>query len=334
MSKKKGQRTIRRVLDRFSRVKMLVVGDIMMDRSISGRVYRISPEAPVPVIVEENDDFTLGGAANVANNILSLGGKVSLCGLIGDDENGEKIHKRLIEKGIKTDGIFLETKRKTTVKTRIIAHHPHHQQLVRIDRETTESPKNSTLRKLLDFLKLNIGNFDGIVISDYGKGLLEEKLSQTIIQKAKKLKKFVMVDPKTKNFPYFKGATVVTSNIKEASEESRIPIAGKASVERMGRELLSQLGCGVLIITQGKDGMTIFEAHKEPIHVQNAAREVFDVTGAGDTVIGTMALALGAGAKIIEAANLANLAAGIVVEKRGTATVNREELIKAVRERL
>jgi D-beta-D-heptose 7-phosphate kinase/D-beta-D-heptose 1-phosphate adenosyltransferase len=334
MSVKKGQRTIEKRLSRFPKVKILVVGDIMMDRSISGRVFRISPEAPVPVIVEENDDFTLGGAANVANNILSLGGKVSLCGLIGDDENGEKIHRRLIGKGIKTDGIFFEKGRKTTVKTRIFAHHPHHQQLVRIDRETTESPKVATLQNLLVFLKKNIGHFNGIVISDYGKGLLGKKLSQTIIQQAKKLKKFVMVDPKTKNFSYFKGATVVTSNIKEASEKSRIPLAGKLSVDRMGRKLLGQLGCGVLIITQGKDGMTIFEARKRPSHIQNAAREVFDVTGAGDTVIGTMALALGAGAKVKEAANLANLAAGIVVEKRGTATVIQEELIKAIRERL
>jgi len=323
-----------KILGRFSRVKILVVGDIMMDRSISGRVSRISPEAPVPVIVVENEDFTLGGAGNVANNILSLGGKVSLCGLIGDDENGKKIYKTLIEKGIKTDGIFQEKGRQTTVKTRIIAHHPHHQQLVRIDRETTDSPKASTLQKLLDFLETNVENFDGIVISDYGKGLLRKKLSQSIIQQARRLKKFVMVDPKMKNFSYFKGATVVTSNIKEASEKSRIPIAGKLFVDRMGKKLLGQLGCDVLIITQGEEGMTIFEAHKKPRHVQNAAKEVFDVTGAGDTVIGTMALARGAGAKVIEAANLANLAAGVVVEKRGTATLSREELIKAIRERL
>ena len=328
------RKRLERILEGFPEVKILVIGDIMMDRSILGRVSRISPEAPVPVIVVEKEDFTLGGAGNVANNILSLGGKVSLCGLVGDDENGEKIRKRLVEKGIKTDGIFPEKGRQTTVKTRIIAHHPHHQQLVRIDREMTDSPKASTLQNLLNFLETNIKHFDGIVISDYGKGLLRKELIRTIIQLGRKLKKYVMVDPKLKNFSYYKGATVVTSNMKEASEKSRIPIAGSLSVERMGRKLLGQLRCDVLVITQGEEGMTIFEADKKPRHVQNKAKEVFDVTGAGDTVIGTMALARGAGAKLIEAANLANLAAGVVVEKRGTATVNREELIRAIRERL
>jgi D-beta-D-heptose 7-phosphate kinase/D-beta-D-heptose 1-phosphate adenosyltransferase len=322
-----------KILGRFLKVRLLVVGDIMMDRSILGRVSRISPEAPVPVLVVEKEDFTLGGAANVANNILSLGGKVSLCGLLGDDENGKKIHKRLVEKGIKTDGVFFEKGRQTTVKTRIIAHHPHHQQLVRIDRETTDGPKASTLQHLLDFLEKNMEHFEGVIISDYGKGLLKKELIRTVIQQARKLRKYVMVDPKLKNFSYYKGATVVTSNMKEASEKSRIPITGQSSIEKMGRKLLGQLGCDVLVITQGEDGMTIFKAHEESKHIQNAAKEVFDVTGAGDTVIGTMALALGAGAKIIEAANLANLAAGVVVEKRGTSTVNREELIKAIRER-
>lgn len=332
MNEKKERQRLEKILGRFSKAKVLVVGDIMMDRAILGRVSRISPEAPVPVILVENEDFTLGGAANVANNILSLGGKVSLCGLIGDDENGEKIRNRLVEKGIKTDGIFPEKGRQTTVKTRIIAHHPHHQQLVRIDRETTDGPSAHILRTLLDFLKTNIEHFDGIVISDYGKGLLRNELIRTIIEQARELKKFVMVDPKLKNFSCYKRATVVTSNIKEASEKSRISIAGDSSVERMGRKLLEQLECEILVITRGEEGMTIFEANRKPTHVQNAAKEVFDVTGAGDTVIGTMALALAAGAKVKDAARLANYAAGIVVGKRGTATVQREELIKVIRE--
>ncbi|MFB3883611.1 MAG: D-glycero-beta-D-manno-heptose-7-phosphate kinase [Thermodesulfobacteriota bacterium] len=321
------------IIERFPKIKILVVGDIMMDRSILGRVSRISPEAPVPVVVVEDEGFTLGGAANVANNILSLGGKVSLCGVIGNDENGEKIHQRLLEKGIRTEGVIFEPGRQTTVKTRIIAHHPHHQQLVRIDRETTDGPKTSTLQNLLEFLEKNIEYFDGVILSDYGKGVLREKLIRAVIQRAKRLKKYVMVDPKLKNFPYYKGATVVTSNMKEASEKSRIPMSGQSSVEEMGRKLLEQLRCDVLVITQGEGGMTLFKDHEESRHIQNAAKEVFDVTGAGDTVIGTMALALGAGADMVEAANLANLAAGVVVEKRGTSTVSREELIKAIRER-
>ena len=331
MNHKMEEKRFEKILRGFSKAKILVVGDIMMDRSILGRVSRISPEAPVPVILVEKEDFTLGGAGNVANNILSLGGEVSLCGLVGDDENGQRIRKRLVEKGIKTDGLFPEKGRQTTVKTRIIAHHPHHQQLVRIDRETTDSPSAFMVRNLLNFLKTNIGRFDGIVISDYGKGLLKKELIRTIIQQARGLKKFVMVDPKLKNFSYYKGATVVTSNIKEASEKSRVPIAEDSSVEKMGKKLLEQLRCDILIITQGEEGMTIFEADRKPRHVQNAAKEVFDVTGAGDTVIGTMALALATGARVEDAARLANYAAGIVVGKKGTATVSREELVKAIK---
>jgi rfaE bifunctional protein kinase chain/domain len=331
VKKGKGQLALRKIVDRFPKASILVVGDVMMDRSILGPVSRISPEAPVPVIVVEEEKFTLGGAGNVANNILSLGGKVSLCGVIGNDENGKKIFQKLEEKGIKTDGLFSEEGRQTTVKTRIIAHHPHHQQLVRIDRETIAHPSPPTFRSLLDFLKMNIPHFDGIVISDYGKGVLREKLIRTIVQQARKLKKFVMVDPKLKNFSYYRGATVVTSNVKEASEKSRVPIAGISSVEEMGRKLLKKLRCEILVITQGEKGMTIFEDHKRPRHIENAAREVFDVTGAGDTVIGTMALGLAVGAKFRDAAMLANYAAGIVVGKRGTATVTRDELTEVIR---
>jgi len=181
-------------------------------------------------------------------------------------------------------------------------------------------------------LKMHIRHFDGIVISDYGKGVLRERLIRTIVQQARKLEKFVMVDPKLKNFSYYKGATVVTSNVKEASEKSRVPAAGAGSVEEMGRRLLKKLRCKILVITQGEKGMTIFEDRKRPRHIENAAREVFDVTGAGDTVIGTMALALATGAKKFkDVAILANYAAGIVVGKRGTATVTRDELAEAIR---
>jgi len=333
MNRRKGRRTLRDILEGFPRVKILVVGDIMMDRSILGKVSRISPEAPVPVIVVEREDFDLGGAANVAHNVHSLGGRVWLCGVLGDDENGQKTRRRIAEVGIQADGIFLEQGRQTTVKTRIIAHHPHHQQLVRIDRETIDHPRISTLRNLAKFLTENIGNFDGIVISDYGKGLLTGNLIQTIIQRARKLKKLIMVDPKLKNFFYYKGATVVTPNTKEASEASRVSINNRSSLEKVGRKLLGRLRCDAIVITQGEEGMTVFEPHQKPIPVPTVAKEVFDVTGAGDTVIGTMALALGAGARIIDAANLANYAAGIVVGKRGTATVTPKELKKAIQER-
>lgn len=323
------------ILKDFSRVKLLVAGDIMMDRSVSGKVSRISPEAPVPVVIVEKEDFNLGGAANVAHNIRSLGGIVSLCGVLGRDENGQKLYEKIAEKGIQTQGIFFEPGRQTTVKTRIIAHHPHYQQLVRVDRETTDHPKVSTSRNLVRYLTEKIEDFDGIVISDYGKGLLTRKLIETIIRRAKKSKKIIMVDPKVKNFFFYKGATIITPNTQEASEASRIPYTDQSSVEKMGRKLLKRLSCDALVITQGEKGMTIFESHQEPYPVPTVVKQVFDVTGAGDTVIGTMALALGTGPRVSvrNAASLANYAAGIVVGKVGTAIVSRGELLKVVRGR-
>jgi len=331
----KQRKKLESILKRFPRVKLLVVGDIMMDQSILGKVSRISPEAPVPVIIAEVENFNLGGAANVAHNIRSLGGVVSLCGIVGDDENGKKMYRRIAKRGIQTQGIFTEQGRQTTVKTRIIAHHPHYQQLVRIDRETTDHPKTSTFRNLSKFLTEKMEDFDGVVFSDYGKGLLTRKLIQTIISRARQSRKLIMVDPKVKNFFFFKGATVITPNTNEASEASRIPVTDQVSVEKIGRSLLKKLKCNALVITQGEKGMTIFEPHQKPYPVPTVAKEVYDVTGAGDTVIGTMALALGTGphVSVKDAASLANYAAGIVVGKVGTAIVSSEELLKVIREK-
>ncbi|MBS3907649.1 MAG: D-glycero-beta-D-manno-heptose-7-phosphate kinase [Syntrophaceae bacterium] len=319
-----------RIIKRFSGVRILVLGDIMLDRFIWGDVSRISPEAPVPVVVVDQETFLLGGAANVVNNIHSLGGKASLCGVIGDDEMGQKVLQRLNEMGIERSGVSVEPGRQTTVKTRIIA---HHQQLVRIDRETTQRPKVSTLRSLSDYLKRNIKSFDGVILSDYGKGLLTKGMIRNTIRTARDAKKFVMADPKIKNFFFYRGATVVTPNTGEASSASRISITDEASLDRAGRILLKRLRCDALVITRGEDGMAIFEPHQKPFLVPTEAKEVYDVTGAGDTVIGTMALALGAGASIRRAAELANHAAGIVVEKVGTATVDQEELTSVMKER-
>jgi len=335
MIRMRERKKLESILKGFPRVRLLVVGDIMMDRSIFGKVSRISPEAPVPVIIAETEDFNLGGAANVAHNIRSLGGMVSLCGIVGDDENGKKIYKKIVERGIRTQGIFFEQGRQTTVKTRIIAHHPHYQQLVRVDRETTDHPKASTLRNLSRFLTEKIEDFDGVVFSDYGKGLLTRKLIQTIVERARQSKKLIMVDPKVKNFFFFKGATVITPNTNEASEASRIPVTDQSSVEKIGRSLLKRLKCSALVITQGEKGMIIFERDQRPYRVPTVAKEVYDVTGAGDTVIGTMALALGTGRRVSvkDAASLANYAAGIVVGKVGTAIVSSEELLKVIREK-
>jgi D-beta-D-heptose 7-phosphate kinase/D-beta-D-heptose 1-phosphate adenosyltransferase len=328
----RGQPTFQKIANRFPEVKILVVGDLMMDRFIWGKVSRISPEAPVPVVLFEREDFILGGAANVVNNIHSLGGQVSLCGVVGDDEFGNKILEKINEIGVKTEGIFEEKDRRTTVKTRIIAHqHPYQQQLARIDRETIDHLKPYTSQSLFNFLSENISHFDGIVISDYGKGVLTRKLSQAIIRKAKRLKKFVMVDPKPKNFSFYKGATVITPNAKEAGEASGVPVTNLQSLNKAGKILLNKSEGAILIITQGEEGMTVFESSQKSFPVPTIAKDVYDVTGAGDTVIGTLALAWGAGANLKEAAMLANCAAGIVVGKMGTATATREEFIKVIR---
>ena len=320
-----------RWLDRFSKAKILVIGDIMMDRFIWGKVSRISPEAPVPVVVVDKETFLLGGAANVVNNIHSLGGNVSLCGVLGDDETGQRVLEELTGIGVGVHGIFVEPGRQTTTKTRIIA---HHQQVVRIDRETADHLKASTLKHLSEFLKKNIRHFDGVVLSDYGKGLLTRALIHTSIREARERKKFVLVDPKPKNVFFCKRATVITPNTAEASAASGIPITDLPSLKKAGKMLLSKLQCDVLVITRGEEGMAIFESRQDPFLVPTVAKEVYDVTGAGDTVIGTMALALATGAGFRNAARLANYAAGVVVGKMGTATVSPEELAEVIREKM
>ncbi len=282
-----------KMIRKFPRVRILVVGDIMLDRFIWGNVSRISPEAPVPVVVVEKETLLLGGAANVVNNINSLGGEVVLCGVVGEDEMGQKITKRLDEMGINCQGIFIDQDRQTTVKTRIIA---HHQQLVRIDRETSEHLKTSLSRNFSEYLKRNIKHFDGLILSDYGKGLLTKRLIRETIEGAREAKKFVMVDPKTKNFFFYKGATVVTPNTAEASLASRISITDEMSLRRAGESLLRGLKCNALVITRGEDGMAIFEPDQKPHLVPTEAKEVYDVTGAGDTVISTLTLSLAGGA--------------------------------------
>ena len=331
MKKRSDPLTLKKILDRFSEARILVIGDIMMDRFIWGKVSRISPEAPVPVVLVEEETFLLGGAANVVNNIRSLGGNVSLCGVIGEDEMGQRVLRELTEKGVDIQGVQIEEGRQTITKTRIIA---HQQQLVRIDRETADALKPSTFRDLSRYIKGHIQGFDGVILSDYGKGLLTKGGIRAVVHRAGEAKKFVMVDPKVKNFFSYRGATVVTPNTAEASQAAGIPITDLSSLNRVGKVLLKRLRCDVLVITRGEEGMALFEPHQEPYLVPTVAKEVYDVTGAGDTVIGTMALAMAAGAGVQDAARLANHAAGIVVGKVGTATVTREELVRAINENL
>lgn len=312
----------------FPKAKVLVVGDLILDHFIWGKVNRISPEAPVPVVKVVSESLMLGGAANVANNIHSLGGRVMVCGVVGQDDAGRNFIHELRVRGIPTDGIIVEDERPTTIKTRIIA---HSQQVVRFDRERVDGIDPATVRAILDYTRKRIDRVDAIVVSDYSKGVISKELVEGLVDIAKGVGKVIAVDPKVSHFGFYKGATIVTPNTEEASKASGIEIEDEVSLLHAGERLLNILGSDALLVTRGEHGMSLFERNGEVTHFPTVAREVYDVTGAGDTVIGTMALALATGAAMKESAVLSNYAAGIVVGKVGTATVTPRELESAIK---
>ena len=319
-----GKKRLLRTIDRFARTRILVVGDVMVDHYVWGSVSRISPEAPVPVVNVTRESVLLGAAANVVNNIHALGGRVSLCGVIGQDDAGRQLQHMLKSRGIATDGLIVERERRTTIKTRVIA---HHQQVVRFDRETKEGIGRETHRGIFAQVVSRVEEgLDAIVISDYCKGVVTRELVRDIVRLARKRGVIVSVDPKIAHFGIYSGVTILTPNTKEASLGSRIEIEDEASLLRAGKTLLRKLACGAVLVTRGEHGMSLFERGGRITHIPTMAREVFDVTGAGDTVISTLTLAMAAGANMIDAARLSNFAAGIVVGVVGTATVTPEQL--------
>jgi D-beta-D-heptose 7-phosphate kinase/D-beta-D-heptose 1-phosphate adenosyltransferase len=315
------------LISRFVDVTVLVVGDIILDQFIWGKVSRISPEAPVPVVEVQKETVLLGGAANVVNNIRSLGGQVFLSGVVGGDERGRKILGFLEGEGVPTAGVFIDPRRPTTAKTRIVA---HSQQVVRFDREDKALLSQGHADSLASYVRDTIPHADTVVIADYGKGVVTEQIVQSVTQIAKQQRKVVLLDPKISRFDLYRDVTVVTPNSQEATLASGIEIIDEASLKEAGERLLDRFNCEVVLITRGEDGMALFERGKEMILVPTTAREVFDVTGAGDTVVGVMALAVAAGGSFGEAAVIANYAAGIVVGKVGTATVRPVELKEAI----
>ena len=315
------------ILNNFKKASVLVIGDLVMDHFVWGKVRRISPEAPVPVVEVSSESFMLGGAANVVNNIHSLGGKVLVCGVVGRDEMGKKLIHELRLKGISSDGVIVEDGRPTSVKTRVIA---HSQQVVRFDREKKDKVHMDTVKTIMDYVSEKINSFDSIIISDYAKGVISEELVEEVIALAKKKDKPIAVDPKVGHFDFYKYATIVTPNNDEASKASGIEIENEASLLRAGEVLLNKLGSDAVLITKGEHGMSLFENNGEITHIPTVAKEVYDVSGAGDTVIGTVALSMASGASLKEAAVISNFAAGIVVGKIGTATVTPKELKDAV----
>lgn len=314
---------------KFSKTGILVIGDLMVDRYIWGKVKRISPEAPVPVVEVTKENLLLGGAANVAHNLQSLGGKVFIAGTIGRDDTGKILTNKLIETGFNTDGIIIDGDRPTTVKTRVIA---HSQQVVRFDKEVKSDISRSTTSLLLEYVESCLPHIKGIIISDYSKGLITASLVKKIITLTKS-KVFIAADPKIGHFNYYINLSLLTPNLNEASFGSGIDIKDNETLIAAGKKLLNKLKCKSLIITRGSEGMTLFEKNNSITHIPTCAREVYDVSGAGDTVIATLTLSHAAGLSLKEAAVVANHAAGIVVGKMGTAVTNQKEILISMKER-
>lgn len=320
------KRLLKRV-DGFRGVKVLVIGDLMLDRYIWGKVSRISPEAPVPVVEVTGDSVMLGGAANVANNIVSLGGQAALLGTVGEDREGYALEALLDEKRI-VKSLVRDASRPTSIKTRVIA---HSQQVVRFDMEDRNGLSGSALREMKDRLAALLPEYDAVVVSDYKKGVVTPELMRLILKLARGKKSFIAVDPKVDHFPMYRGVSLITPNVKEASEGSGVEITDEESLLRAGRTLLKRLKPGAVLITRGEEGMSLFTPARVS-HIKTAARKVFDVTGAGDTVIAAFTLAHAAGASLEEAAHIANHAAGIVVGEVGTAAVAAGALRESLKE--
>jgi rfaE bifunctional protein kinase chain/domain len=324
MSPNVASKRLMKYIDRFSSTRTLVVGDVMLDHYIWGNVSRISPEAPVPVVNVTKESVLLGAATNVVNNIHSLGGKVSVCGVIGHDEAGRQLVHMLRVQGIHTDGLIVENGRPTTIKTRVIA---HSQQVVRFDRETKVGIERDTHRRIFEYIKQQQDmGLDAIVLSDYSKGVVTKDLVRDIVKLARKKDIIVSVDPKVNHFGIYSGVTILTPNAKEASVGAKIEIEDDESLFKAGALLVKQLKCNAVLVTRGEHGMSLFERGGRVTHIPTTAQEVFDVTGAGDTVISSLTLAMAAGAGMVDAAMLSNFAAGIVVGVVGTATVKPDEL--------
>lgn len=321
---------LKSIINKFHKAKILVIGDLILDEFIWGAVDRISPEAPVPVVWVNSESFMPGGASNVASNIASLGAAAGIAGVIGSDKNGKTLVEELKRRKVNTSGIVIDGERPTTLKTRIIA---HHQQVVRVDREKNGAIDDNVLEQLLSFIRQAQEEVDGIIIEDYGKGVISPRILSEIITLAKRHKKIITVDPKISHFSYYNGVTSITPNEKEAAGGAGIKIEGDEDIDKAGKKLLKELSLESVLITLGENGMRLFEKSGAVTHIPTVAQEVFDVSGAGDTVIAAFTLALTVGATKLEAAHLANFAAGIVVSKVGTAVVTKEELLERIESR-
>jgi len=319
--------TLRSYVKKFRNVKVLVIGDLILDQYIWGQVNRISPEAPVPVVTVSSESLQLGGAANVSNNIRSLGGRVDLCGVVGADEGSRQFLKILERQNIGCDGILTDQDRPTTRKTRVVA---HNQQLVRFDTEKAEAISGVLEARISRYVAACIRSASALVVSDYAKGVVTTRVMAGLTDLAARHGIPVIVDPKVAHIGRYKGVAVLTPNHLEAVQAVGLHGEDEATLLEAGRQLHQRLGCRAVLITRGERGMSLVEDGGKVTHIPTVARQVFDVTGAGDTVVATLALALSAGASMRQAATLANHAAGIVVGMVGTGTVTPAQLEEAL----
>ena len=324
---------VRKLLAAARQVRVLVVGDVMLDQFIWGGVSRISPEAPVPVVEFERESFMPGGAANVARNLAALDVPTELFGMIGQDENGRRLKELLGGQNIRCGGLLADATRHTSVKTRIVA---HQQQVVRIDRETRTGLDARLTGRLLAEIKSKLPKTDAVIVGDYGKGVITQPLLNEIKSLCRARGIWLSLDPKPVHHLNLAGLSLITPNRKEAFELANLadetrcadPLADK-NLMLVAERLLNELRPAALLITLGELGMLLCRRGQTPFHIPTVAQEIFDVSGAGDTVIATFTLGIAAGASSLEAAMLSNHAAGIVVGKVGTATVSPEELVKS-----
>ncbi len=316
------RRRLERTIDSFSGIRLLVVGDLVLDEYVWGDVDRVSPEAPVPVVHVRDETVMLGGAANAVRNVVALGGAVDCCSVVGDDAAGRKIADLLKDLGVDPAGLIRVEGRPTTRKTRVVA---RAQQIVRFDRETFDPPPPAAGRKLLQAVECCVSRAHGVIIGDYGKGVLSRRLAAAAMRRFHAARLPVTVDPKVELTPY-RGAALLKPNLRETEVLSGVSIRGRDDLDRAVARLRRRIGGGAVAVTRGPDGMTLFEDGCAGVDVPTAPREVFDVQGAGDTAIAALTLALRAGATLFEAAVIANAASGVVVGKVGTATASAEEV--------
>ena len=315
---------LKELLAAFRRAKVLVIGDLMLDEFVWGKVSRISPEAPVPVVWVQSESLMPGGAENMAHNVRALGGSVQVIGVLGTDRWGTLLLEELAKRQVETSGLVRDAARPTTVKTRVIA---HHQQVVRVDREDQASLTGPVIERVVASVRQHAEAVDAIIIEDYGKGVVTRRLLEAILPWARSHRKIVTVDPKEEHFDLYRQVTAITPNRAEAGGMVGRALETEEAVMSAGEELLRRQQCEGILVTLGEDGMCLFEQSGRRTRIPTVAQEVFDVAGAGDTVIGTFTLALAAGASMPEAAVIANQAAGIVVGKVGVAVTSPEELL-------